>query len=268
MVGSTLAGFNIVERISRGGTADIYLATDTVENRYTLRVLLPELQSNWTRSRQFTNGCKILNKMNHPNVIHLYQIGKTEDGLPYAVLEYIEGSNLKEKILRNDHGLTENRMRLLLGMAAALAHVHERQYLHLDFKPENILVGRHYEPRLIDFDLAVPRPEVPKRLSSPSGTLAYWAPEQIAKEPVDERADIFAFGVTAYEMLSGKKPITGTTREEILEKYADFNRHLVPLRERVPHVPPALERTLTKCLEKDLTRRYPSMSLVIRDLRT
>ena len=267
MIGSSFAGFTILERINRGGTADIYLATDPVGNRYTLRVLLAELESNGPRARQFINGCKILTKMNHPNVVHLYQSGK-QDGMPYAVLEHVEGWNLKEKILRNDDGLKSNRMRLLLGMAAALAHVHDRDYLHLDFKPENVLVNHEYDPKLIDFDLAVPRPDEPKRVAHPSGTVAYWAPEQIAKEPVDERADIFAFGVTAYEMLSGKKPITGTTREEILEKYSDFNRHLVPLRDRVPNVPPAIDRVIVKCLEKQVSRRYPSMSLVLRDLQT
>ena len=115
---------------------------------------------------------------------------------------------------------------------------------------------------------ADPRPAKPCRSHSASGTLAYWAPEQIAKEPLDERADIFAYGVTAYEMITGKRPITGNTREEILAKYADFNQHLVPLRDRVPNVPPTLERVILKCLEKDVDRRYPSMSLVVRDLQS
>lgn len=267
MIGTTYAGFTIMERLSRGGMADIYLAVDAVGNRYTLRMLLPELRANWTRTRQFINGCKVLSRLNHPNVSRLFQTGKQNSAL-YAVLEYVDGSNLKEKILKNDPGVQEHRLGLLLGVAAALAHVHDRGFLHLDIKPENVLVSRTYDPKLIDFDLAVPRPEKPKKLGVSSGTLAYWAPEQIAKEPTDERADIFSFGVLAYEMLCGKKPVTGDSREEILSKYAQFDEHLVPLRERAPTVPPTMERVILKCLEMDLTRRYPSMSLVVRDLQT
>ena len=266
MIGKTFAGFTILDHLSRGGMSDIFLATDAVGNRYTLRALLPELRQNSTRRRQFTWGCKVLADLNHPNVIHLYQNGET-DGIVYAILEYVDGPNLKERILRTDPGLKENRRLVLLGMAGGLAHVHDRGYLHLDFKPENVLVSRAYETKLIDFDLAVPRPAKPRRSPS-SGTIAYWAPEQIAREPVDERADIFAYGVTAYEMITGKKPVSGNTREEVLEKYAEFDQHLVPLRDRVPDLPKNLEHVILKCLEQQVARRYPSMSLVVRDLQS
>ena len=153
-------------------------------------------------------------------------------------------------------------------MAAALAHVHERGFIHLDFKPENILVPKTYDPKLIDFDLAIPRPLKPKKASKLSGTPLYLAPEQIARQPVDERADIFAFGITAYELLTSKKPIAGNTQEEILSKYANFDEHLRPPRTLVPEIPQTLERVILKCLEMEPARRYPAMSLVVRDLQT
>jgi serine/threonine-protein kinase len=90
----------------------------------------------------------------------------------------------------------------------------------------------------------------------------------LAREPVDERADIFSFGITAYEMLTGKKPIAGNTQDEILKKYVDFNAHLRPPRALVPDIPHAIERVILKCLEKEPARRYPAMSLVVRDLQT
>jgi len=226
-----------------------------------------EYRFSWGRIRQFRWGCKVLSQLDHPNVVHYFGQGKFR-GFRYAVLEYVDGPNLKEKILRGDPLLRANQLKLLTGMAAGLAHVHERGFVHLDFKPENVLVPKSYDPKIVDFDLAIVRPPRPKKVATLSGTPAYLAPEQIAREPVDERADIFAYGVTAYEMLTGKKPITGNTREEVLQKYANFNEHLKPLRTHVADVPHSVERVILKCLEKDMARRYPSMSLVVRDLQT
>lgn len=267
MIGTTFANFNVLEKIGQGGTADIYLATDRLGHRYTLRLLRAEHRYNWKRIRRFMQASKVLGLLNHPNVVRFYGVGKFR-GQRYSLREYVEGPNLKERILRSDPQLHAHRLELLIGIAAGLAHIHERGFMHMDFKPENILVTKLYEPKIMDFELAIPRPSRPKKISSVSGTPAYLAPEQIMREPVDERADIFAYGVTAYEMLTGKKPISGNTREEVLQKYANFNEHLKPLRAHLPDVPLAVERVILKCLEKDVQRRYPSMGLVVRDLQT
>ena len=171
-------------------------------------------------------------------------------------------------ILRSDPLLVANRMKLLTGMAAGLSHIHEQGFIHLDFKPENVVVGRDCVPKIVDFDLAIPRPSEPKRVRKLSGTPQYLAPEQIMREPVDERADIFAYGIVAYEVLTGKKPITGNTFEEVMAKYATFDQHLKPIRAHYPDCPLPVERVILKCLEKDTSRRYPSLSLVVRDLQS
>lgn len=267
MIGTTFANFNVLEKINQGGMADVYLVTDQQGERFILRVLLPEFRLHWGRTRQFDRGSKVMQQLDHPNIVHFYGSG-TFRGLRYAVIEYVDGPNLKEAILRSDPNLRAHQLKLLMGMASGLAHVHDRGFLHLDFKPENILVPKTtYDPKLLDFDLAIPRPTKPKRAAKLSGTPFYLAPEQLARQPVDERADIFSFGITAYEMLTGRKPITGETREEILGKYADFNEHLRPPRTLVPDVPRAIESVVLKCLEKDPERRYPAMSLVVRDLQ-
>lgn len=267
MVGTTFANYTILEKINRGGMADIYLAVDRNNQKFILRVLLPVYRYNWGRIRQFRWGCRVMSRLDHPNIIHYYGRGKYR-GFRFALLEYVEGPNLKEKILRGDPLLRSNQLRLLVGMASALAHVHERGFIHLDFKPENVIIPKSYDPKLVDFDLAIPRPTRPRRASVLSGTPMYLAPEQMARHPVDERADIFAYGITAYEMLTGKKPISGNTREEIIEKYATFNQHLKPLRAHQPDIPHSIERVVLKCLEKDPERRYPAMTLVVRDLQT
>lgn len=266
MIGTTFADFSILERINRGGMSDIFLAADRAGNRFVLRVILPEYHFNWKHLRQFKWGCKVMSKLDHPNVVHYFGDGKFS-GQRYAVLEYVDGPNLRELMLRSDPQLRANQLKLLLGMAAALAHLHERGFVHLDFKPENVCISSAYDSKLIDFDLAIERPKTPKRIMNISGTPTYLAPEQISREPVDERADVFAYGLTAYEMLCGRKPATAGTRAELMQKYADFNTHLKPLRSHVTDLPIFIERVVLKCLEKDVARRYPSMSLVVRDLQ-
>jgi serine/threonine-protein kinase len=266
LVGTIYASYSILEKLTRGGMADIYVAADEAGQKYVLRMLLPEFQDNSKYTRRFRWGCKVLDQLNHPNVVRLFLHGENHDQ-SYAVMEYVDGANLKEKILRNDPQLRAHQLQLLLGMAAGLGHIHDRGFLHLDFKPENVVISRNYQPKIVDFDLAIARPSSPKKITTLSGTLSYLAPEQIMREPVDERADIFAFGITAYEMLCNKKPVTGDTREELIQKYADFDAHLVPLRSRLPDIPRSIEHVVLKCLEKDVRRRYPSMGLVLRDLQ-
>jgi serine/threonine protein kinase len=267
MLDSTFAGYTVLERINRGGMADIYLAADRDGRQRVLRVLLPTLRFHWTSRRRFRWGCEVESRLDHPNVARCFEYG-TFHGRLYAVLEYVPGPNLKECILRSDPMLGQQRLHLLVGMASGLAHIHEHGFLHLDFKPENVLVTRGADAKIIDFDLAIERPSEPKRVRRLSGTPAYLAPEQIHRQPVDERADIFAFGLTAYEMLTGKKPVTGNTFQEVMRKYANFEHHLKPLRAHVDDIPHAIERVVLKCLERDVARRYPSMSLVVRDLQS
>jgi serine/threonine-protein kinase len=267
MLGSTFANFQVLEKIGQGGTADIYVVNDQTGQRYALRVLRAEHRYNWRRIWRFRRECVLLELFDHPNIVHGFGHGKFR-GQRYSIREYVEGGNLKDRILRSDPQVQVHRLKLLTGMATGLAHIHEHGYMHLDFKPENVLVTAAYEPKIVDFELCTRRPDRPKRIGKMPGTPAYLAPEQIARQPIDERVDIFAYGVTAYEMLTGKKPVTGNTVQEVLQKYARFDEHLKPLHTHVPTIPPNIERVVLKCLEKDPDRRYPAMSLVVRDLQS
>ena len=146
----------------------------------------------------------------------------------------------------------------------ALEQVHDSGFIHLDFKPENILVTRNAQVRLIDFDLAQPKPEEPRKMAGNPGTPAYMAPEHLQHLALDQRADVFAFGVTAYEVLTFAKPFPGDTPDEILRK--QMNQELISPRELNPGIPPAMEKIILKCLERDMAERYPYMSVVVRHL--
>src|ERR1035437_9890607 len=261
------ARFYLREQLNSGGMSDIWLVTDGRGKPYALRKLKHELRFNFTARRWFLRGCEILSKLTESDYIVGYvEHGKAE-GTCYLLMDYVEAENLKELYARQDVLLTENVAQILIDAATGLSHVHESGYMHLDFKPENILITRNAAVRLIDFDMAQPIPEKPVKLSKNPGTPGYMTPEQLKREPIDARADIFAFGVSAYELLTNHKPFQGETPAEILAAQMQPSGP-TPLREHNPDVPPALEKVVLKCLERDLDRRYPFSGVMLRDLQS
>jgi serine/threonine protein kinase len=259
--------FYLQERINSGGMADIWLATNQKGEPFALRRLHEKLRFNFIAKKRFVRGCEILSHIhNHEYVIGYVEHGKIT-GVPYLLMEYVEASNLKQLAARNDPVLLENIGNILIDMAIALEHVQDSGYMHLDFKPENVLVTRNANVRLVDFDLAKPKPEKPKKMPRNPGTPAYMAPEQLMRLPIDHRVDLFAFGVSAYELLTGRKPFPGDTAEEILRKQLDRSEELVSPRELNADIPAALEKIIIKCLERDPDKRYPYMSVLVRDLQ-
>jgi serine/threonine-protein kinase len=220
---------------------------------------------NFTERKRFFHGCEVLSKIHHNEyVVNYVEHGKTE-GTPYLLMDFVAGSNLKLLIGKSDPVLAENVAQIVLDMSLGLEQVHDSGFIHLDFKPENIIVTPNANVRLIDFDLAQPKPDEPKKMSGNPGTPAYMAPEHLQHQAIDQRADVFAFGVTAYEVLTGAKPFPGETPDEILRK--QLNDELIAPRELNADVPLALEKILLKCLERDMGERYPYMSVVVRDLQ-
>ncbi len=267
MIGRTFGPYHVLDSIRLGGMlADVYLAIDRSGQRYALRLLREVFRDDRSAVRQFLETSEVIHNFDHPNVIKLLAVGKIER-VPFAALEYVKSANLKEATVRNDLYVAEHAFDLLRQIAHGLKHIHDRGFLHLDMKPENILVPHRDYARVIDFDLALPRPPKPRKLRRVSGTLAFLAPELIAEQLVDERTDIFALGVIAYKLLTGKEPMSAQTRKEMLAKYADSRLHFTPPRRHNPRIPPALEKIILNCLEKEPARRYPAMSLVVRDLQ-
>jgi serine/threonine-protein kinase len=253
--------FFLRELLNSGGMADIWLVSDERGKTYALRRLKKELRFNFTARRRFKQGCEILAQLNGCEHI----VGYVEHGSDYLLMDFLEGENLKQLSARRDPVVSENVAQILLDMAEALHDVHDAGYMHLDFKPENVLVSRNAAVRLIDFDMARPIPEEPVKFSKNPGTPGYMAPEQLKREPMDARADIFAYGVSAYELLTGQKPFLGDSPGEILAAQMQPEGPL-PLRELNADIPRALEQVVLKCLERDVERRYPFSGVMLRDL--
>ena len=258
--------YQLLERVASGGMADIWLATSDSGKVCAVRRLLPELQSDSTAKKRFLNGCEVLEKcQGHQCVIGYLDHGKVEGQL-FCGMEYVEGANLKELYAVHDPVLLENVAQIIIDMAEALEHVHECGYMHLDFKPENVIVSRNASVRLVDFDLAQPITEKPKKISKNPGTPVYMAPEQLSGQPIDKRVDIFSFGVAAYELLTNQKPFPGETSAEILRAQTDRSNFFTP-RQLNGDIPVGLEKAILKCIERDPETRYPFLSVLVRDLK-
>jgi serine/threonine protein kinase len=259
--------FYLQELINSGGMAEIWLATDSKSRPYALRRLQRRLKFNLLARRRFVRGAEILSRIHdHDCVIGYEEHGKI-DGWLYLLMEYVEAENLKDLYARHDPVLLENVAQILIDMAVGLEHVHESGYMHLDFKPENVLVTRNASVRLVDFDLAEPIPEKPRKPSKKNpGTPAYMAPEQLSGQPISHRVDIFSYGVAAYELLTNQKPFPGETPAQILQKQLNRSDFLPP-RQHNSDMPLALEKVILRCLETDPDRRYPFSGVMLRELQ-
>ena len=222
-----------------GTTAEIWLATDERNRPFALRRLKRDLRFNLHARRRFSRGCEVLSQLNESDHI----VGYVEHGRDWVAMDYFEAENLQALTARRDPVLAENLAQILIDMATGLSHMHESGYLHLDFKPENVLISRNCAVRLIDFDLALPVPEKPVRMAKNAGTPGYMAPEQLKREPLDARADIYSFGVAAYELLTNQKPFPGATPADILAAQMS-PAGPIPPREHNPDIPPMLEGTI------------------------
>ncbi|HYG21851.1 MAG TPA: serine/threonine-protein kinase [Verrucomicrobiae bacterium] len=259
--------FYLQELINSGGMADIWLATDSRNKPYALRLMHDRYRFNLFAKKRFLKGCDVLATIPDSEFIISYvEHGKVK-GQPYLVMEYVEAENLKILFARSDALLLENVAQILIDMATGLEHMHENGYMHLDFKPENVLITRNAGVRLVDFDLAQPISDKPIKLSKNPGTPAYMPPEQLQGQPLTHRVDVFAFGVAAYELLTNCLPFPGDTPSDILRLELDRSGFILP-RQHNPDLPLNVEKIIMKCLENEPEKRYPFMSLMARELRS
>jgi serine/threonine-protein kinase len=264
--GSKLGPYRLHELINSGGMSEIWLATDDAGKSYAVRLLLNGSPFAFTEKKRFNTGCEVLRGVQgHELMIGYVEHGKIGGEL-CLVMEYVEGANLKLLMNEQSPVVGENLAQILIDMAVALEHLHDHGFMHLDFKPENVLLTRNGSLRLIDFDLAQPIQNPPRKLDKNPGTPAYMSPEQLLRQPVDHRADIWAYGVSAYELLTLRKPFPGDSPDEVLRRQLDRSEFVLPSAIN-GDIPLALERIVLKCLEKDMERRYPVTSVLVHELK-
>ncbi|HIE10608.1 MAG TPA: serine/threonine protein kinase [Kiritimatiellae bacterium] len=259
--------YDVVRELHRGGMTILYLVRDDQGYPAVLRILRPEFARDSRIRRRFTRAAQIMEEL-VPHVPQLIECGRHK-GLYYMVLHYIPGGNLRELILHRDRRLIASPLPLLIRIAEAIAAIHARGYLHMDIKPENVLVVKDsLDIFIIDCDLAVQYSGAPVKLGVKPGTPAYVAPEALSVGVVDERSDIFSFGVTAYEALTFHKPFEAESVEEMRRRQVSPDQPPTPIGRYRQDVSRDLERIILKCLAKAPDQRYPSMALVVRDMRS
>jgi eukaryotic-like serine/threonine-protein kinase len=276
---TSLVGRYTIEReLGSGGMAVVYLARDLKHDRMVaIKVVRPEISATLGAER-FLREIRIAAHLQHPNILPLIDSGELPAeagpgaGKLYYVMPFVNGETLRERMVREGRLPLGEAVRILRDVVDALAHAHQQGIVHRDIKPENIMLsGRH--ALVMDFGIA--RAATTAAVGSKDartltsfglaiGTPAYMAPEQAAGQAdVDARADLYAVGVVAYEMLAGVPPFSGTTPQAILA--SQLTRTPPPLAERCPEIPPPLARAVTRCLEKDPANRWPSAETLLTE---
>jgi eukaryotic-like serine/threonine-protein kinase len=274
MIGSSLAHYRITDRLGAGGMGEVYRATDTKLGRdVAIKVLPAELAQDAERLARFEREAKLLASLNHTNIAHVYGFESASlDGgrsVHFLAMELVEGADLSERVKRGPIPIDES-MEIAKQIAEALEEAHERGIVHRDLKPANVKVTPDGKVKVLDFGLAKAFTDEPAASSpggvsqSPTlsvqgtragvilGTAAYMSPEQARGKVVDKRADVWAFGVVLYEMLTGRRLFSGETATDVL---AGVLKTEIDLGALPAETPAAVRRLLRRCIERNPRNR-------------
>jgi len=265
--GTRLGHYEVHSLLGAGGMGDVYRGHDPRLDRDVAVKVLPHVFSeDPERLRRFEQEGRAAAALNHPNIVAIYDVGTTNEGIPYVVSELLEGETLRQCLKRGPLPVRKT-VDLALQMASGLAAAHDKGIIHRDLKPENLFLTKSGHLKILDFGLAklVRSPISPEAgtltegtsAGAVMGTMGYMPPEQVRGLAADQRSDIFAAGAIVYEMLSGKRAFRGETHADTID--AILNQDPPALSETNPSVPPAFERTVRRCLEKNPDERFHSV---------
>jgi non-specific serine/threonine protein kinase len=265
MIGKTISHYRIIDKLGEGGMGEVYLAQDTKLNRRVALKFLPvQLASDGELKERFKREAQAAAALNHPNIITIHEVAEYETR-PFIAMEYVEGESLKDVIVRKELSIGE-ALDIALQISDGLAVAHQAGIVHRDIKPQNVLMGKDGRVRICDFGLAKAKRDVTlTQAGSTLGTIAYMSPEQAQGKELDQRGDIFSFGVVLYEMVTSQLPFKG--EQEVAVINSIVNDTPEPLARYKSDVPGELQRIVAKTLEKDRKMRYQHADDLGADLR-
>jgi serine/threonine protein kinase/tetratricopeptide (TPR) repeat protein len=269
LTGAISGRFRITGKLGAGGMGEVYRASDQRLGRDVAIKVLPEaLASDAKRLRRFEREAQAVAALSHPNILALFDLGYHE-GAPFLVTELLEGESLRQRLSRGALPVRE-AVEIALQVSRGLGAAHAKGIVHRDLKPENLFLTRDGIVKILDFGLASLRSPAddaadPARADTKSqltevgtalGTLGYAAPEQLRGRPVDQRADVFAFGCVLYEMLAGRRAFGGESAADVIT--AVLSEDPAAIDPTDSNLPPMLRSVVLRCLEKDPERRFSS----------
>jgi len=259
--------YAVLKKLGEGGKGVVYKARDTVLNRVVAIKMLKSAFLSEEAYPRFLREAQVVAKLNHPNVVSIYDIGK-ENEKQFFVLEFVDGMSLRELMGTYPEGKCDIQtvLRTSMDVCSALQYAHSQGVLHRDVKPENILMTEEGIVKLMDFGLA-------KMLGEPSitqegiivGTVAYVAPEIALGKGADARSDLYSFGAVLYEMVTGRPPFPGEDPVKII--FSHIHDYPVSPSRLSPKVPQTLAECVMKLLEKEPSKRYQSSADLLKSMR-
>jgi pimeloyl-ACP methyl ester carboxylesterase/predicted Ser/Thr protein kinase len=266
LIGQKILHYKIIEKLGAGGMGVVYKAEDTkLERQVAIKFLPRQIAANSEERERFKIEAKAAAALNHPNIATIHAIEEVDDEM-FIVMEYIEGRELKEKVASGELKV-EKVMDIAAQIAEGLQAAHKKSIIHRDIKSANIMVTDEGQVKIMDFGLAKVRggAQVTK-VGTMLGTAAYMSPEQARGEEVDNRTDIWSFGVVLYEMLTGEQPFKGDYEQAVL--YSIMNEESNPVSTILTGTPKDIDKLVNKALAKNPDERYQRMEDVIADLKS
>lgn len=259
--------YRIIDTLGEGGMANVYLAKDIIlQRKVAVKVLRLDLQKEPQTEARFQREALATSELSHPNIVSVLDVGN-DQGLPYMVMEYVDGPDLKEYIQKNSPLDLHEVIRIMDQILSAVALAHKHNVIHRDLKPQNILMDKHGNVKIADFGIAVALNQSSvTQTNSMMGSVHYTSPEQTRGGWVTKQSDIYSLGIILYELITGHVPFNGDTPVAVALKHAQ--EPIPSIRKKNPAVPQALENVVLKATAKDPRGRYASAQEMKADLDT
>ncbi|PYO44224.1 MAG: serine/threonine protein kinase [Gemmatimonadetes bacterium] len=258
--------YQVLKKLGEGGMSYVYLAKEIATGQeVAIKVLSPKLASDKSSVERLRREAGLAMRLDHPNVCRIFRLGESEDGLIYLVMPFLKGELLSDREVKGGPMDVATGVTLLRQVCAGLQHAHELQIVHRDLKPENIMLVPDTNGRdkavVMDFGLAKERRADPaiQKLTATGiilGTPEFMSPEQIRGKQLDARSDIYALGIVAFEMFTGKLPFQGRNAQEMM--IARLRGTPLTLRQVRPDLPANLEKALARSLATSPDDRFPT----------
>ena len=266
-----IPGYQILEKLGKGSMGIVYKARQTsVDRIVAVKILLDALAQNKEFIKRFDREAKIAAKLSHNNIVNAIDAGEV-NGHNYFVMEYVEGSTIKDALDLNKGFDEKGALRIVMAVAEALKHAHQRGLIHRDIKPENVILTKEGNVKLADLGLARLTADEKWAMSEAGraiGTPYYISPEQVRGQvDVDIRADIYSLGATLYHMVTGRVPYDGETPTEVMRKHVDKNVILTPPDHLNTNLSSGLGMVVETMMAKNRENRYRNPDDLILDLK-